>query len=321
MAWRTNAPPPLLPGHHQISALPALLHAMIGITGVTGQLGRLVLANLPAGPSTQHVRLLARNPAKASAVWTPPAGVTSEVKQLQYANTPETVAALRGCSVLFMVSAQEDANRLEQHFALIDACQSAGVQHLVYTSFYGASDSAEFRLARDHAKTEQYIASHLPAYTFLRNNLYADVLPLFGPKIEGPAGQGHLTPVARADIGRAAAAILAAPHRHVGKTYNLTGGGRVTLAEVAATLNAVAAQAGQRGKATFTYTDQTWAEAEQSRASYHAPDWLLAAWISTYSAIKAGEMDSVSPDIELLTGRKPLTFAEYAEQIWGPSLQ
>lgn len=247
-------------------------------------------------------------------------GIQSDIKTVHYANTDETIAALRGCNVVFMVSAQEDVNRLDQHFAFIDACHAAGVSQIVYTSFYGASDDAEFRHARDHAKTERYIADRIPKSTFLRNNLYADILPLFGPKVEGPAGQGYFTPVARVDLARATAAILSAPGEHEGKTYSFTGGARLTMAEVVQTLNAAAKAAGKKDKATFSYTDQTWDEAVQSRTVYHAPEWLVNAWVSTYTAIKAGQMDGLSPDIERLTGRKPLTFEQFARDVWAPSL-
>lgn len=294
---------------------------MLGITGATGQLGRLVLEQLPQTSATQQVRLLARNPTKASQVWSPPAGITTEIKAVTYSHTDETVSALRGCDVVFMVSGSEDVDRLKQHFAFVDACQAAGVSQIVYTSFYGASHTAEFRLARDHAKTEEYISERLPKSTFLRNNLYADVLHYFGPKIEGPAGSGYFTPVARVDLARATATILGDPSKHEGKTYNFTGSGRVNLAEVAQILNDAARSAGKNEVATFSYTNQTWDEAFESRKkAYDVPDWLITAWTSTYSAIKLGEMDGVSPDIEKITGQKPLTFSEFANKVWAPQL-
>ena len=59
----------------------------------------------------------------------------------------------------------------------------------------------------------------------------------------------------------------------------------------------------------FTFEDETVEEAYASRASYGAPDWQLDAWVSTYTAIAAGEMAGVSGDVELLTGR-PATSLE-----------
>lgn len=294
---------------------------MLGITGATGQLGRLVLEQLPRTPATQQVRLLARNPTKAQQIWTPPVGITTDVKAVSYDNNNQTISALRGCEVVLMVSASEDVDRLKQHFAFIDACQAAGVSQIVYTSFYGASPTAEFRLAQDHAKTEKYIAERLPKSTFLRNNLYADGLPSFGPQIEGPAGSGYFTPVARVDLARATATILADPSNHEGKTYNFTGSSRVTLTEVVQILNDAARSAGKDRVANFSYTDQTWDGALESRKkAYDVPDWMIIAWTSTYSAIKLGEMDGLSPDIETITGTRPLTFSEFAHKVWAPHL-
>ena len=59
-----------------------------------------------------------------------------------YANTPEVVEALKGIDVLLMVSARENPERVEEHTSFLDAAKLAGVQHIVYTSFYGADEKA-----------------------------------------------------------------------------------------------------------------------------------------------------------------------------------
>jgi hypothetical protein len=51
-------------------------------------------------------------------------------------------------------------------------------------------------------------------------------------------------------------------------------------------------------------------EAYASRARYNAPDWQVDAWVSTYTAIRDGELEAVSDDIERLTGRRATSFAE-----------
>ena len=54
----------------------------------------------------------------------------------------------------------------------------------------------------------------------------------------------------------------------------------------------------------------TVAEAYASRASYGAPDWQVQAWVSTYTAIAAGELATVTDDVPLLTGRPGTTLVE-----------
>jgi NAD(P)H dehydrogenase (quinone) len=60
---------------------------------------------------------------------------------------------LEGVEVLFMVSAAEAEDRLDEHFTFVDAAAAAGVEHLVYTSIYRCAPDSTFTLARDHYAT------------------------------------------------------------------------------------------------------------------------------------------------------------------------
>jgi NAD(P)H dehydrogenase (quinone) len=85
------------------------------------------------------------------------------------------------------------------------------VAHLVYISFYGAAPDATFTLARDHWQTEQHIRERGLTFTFLRDNLYADFIPLMPGAdgvIRGPAGDGRVAAVAQDDIADVATATL-----------------------------------------------------------------------------------------------------------------
>ena len=52
------------------------------------------------------------------------------------------------------------------------------------------------------------------------------------------------------------------------------------------------------------------AEAYASRAQYGAPDWQLDAWVSTYTAIAAGELAGVTDDVVKLSGHPATSLAE-----------
>ena len=73
-----------------------------------------------------------------------------------------------------MVSAAENETRLDEHRAFVDAAADAGVEHVVYVSFFGAAPDATFTLARDHFATEEHIKASGMAWTFLRDNLYLE---------------------------------------------------------------------------------------------------------------------------------------------------
>lgn len=270
---------------------------MIGLTGVTGNLGRRVLDRFVA--RAEPAVLLARTPSRVAA----PDGY--EVRACDYADAQAAEAALSGVDVLFMVSASETPDRVEQHRAFIDAAARAGVGHVVYTSFLNASPQATFTLARDHWATEEHLrASGLP-HTLLRDSLYADFLPYMtvDGAIRGPAGDGRVAAVAQDDIADAAVAVLRDPQAHVGATYDLTGPEALTLAEVAQVVMEVTGT-------PVRYEPETLEEAYASRASYGAPDWQVDAWVSTYTAIAAGELARVSDAVDRLTGHAATSLAD-----------
>ena len=64
----------------------------------------------------------------------------------------------------------------------------------------------------------------------------------------------------------------------------------------------------------ITYHAETLEEAYASRASYGAPDWQVDAWVSTYTAIAHGEVDTVTDDVRLLAGHPATSLAELLRQ-------
>jgi NAD(P)H dehydrogenase (quinone) len=270
----------------------------LGITGSTGRLGgriarRLVDAGVPQ-------RLLVRDPARA------PQLPGSSVAVAAYDDAAAVREALRGLSTVLMVSAAEHPDRVRQHRTFVDAAADAGVEHLVYVSFLGAAPDATFTLARDHWATEEHVRARGLRATFLRDSLYADCFPFLTGEdgvIRGPAGDGQVAAVAQDDVADAAVAVLRDPAAHAGATYDLTGPEALTLAEVAEVMTAVTGRA-------VRYSAETPEEAYASRASYGAPDWQVDAWVSTYTAIAAGELAAVSTAVPELTGHPARTLGE-----------
>lgn len=306
----------------------------IAVTGSTGALGGLVTRHLAKQGIPQ--RLLVRNPARAREMANSEAtelpektGSSEETGFSQKTEFPEKTGffeapyddheavteALRGVQTLFMVSAfmvsaSESEDRLSHHLAFVDAAAAAGVGHVVYTSFLGAAPDAVFTLARTHHGTEERIRTSGMDWTFLRDSFYADFTEAMVGEdgvIRGPAGQGRCAFVARADVAKVAAAVLADPAAHAGQTYDLTGPRSLTMAEVAATIARV-----RGGKVSFH--DESVPEAYESRTGYDAPRWQLDAWVSTYTAIAAGELDVVSDAIPRITGDDPLSLEQLLTQ-------
>lgn len=274
----------------------------IAITGSTGHVGGEVARILSDAGYEQ--KLVVRDPARA------PELHGASIAQTSYAERERAVEALRGSELLFMVSGSEAEDRVEQHRTFIDAAAEAGVQHIIYTSFLAAAPDATFTLGRDHWATEEHIRKSGMTYTFLRDNFYLDVLPLFAGDegvLRGPAGSGRVAAVARTDVARSAAVILQEPQAHAGRTYDLTGPEALSLSEVAAIITRVT------GRET-RYHEETVEEAYASRASYGAPDWQLDAWVSTYTAIASGQLERTTTAVRDLTGSEPTSLEQLLGQ-------
>ena len=275
---------------------------MIGITGVTGKLGSYV-ADLVDQQGIASIHL-ARSPERVKVY------ASAELRKMVYANTPEVVEALKGIDVLLMVSARENPERVEEHKSFLDAAKLAGVQHIVYTSFYGADEKATFTLSRDHANTEAYIKELGFTYTFLRDNFYLDFLiniALENGEIRGPAGSGKVSAVARKDTSSVAAEILSHAKKWENQTLNLTGPEDLSMEEIVELLSK------ETGNA-ITYVDESVEEAYESRKKWPAQNWEYDAWVSTYTAIKAGEQAGVSTDVEMVLGRPAMSLIDVLKE-------
>nr|WP_211236606.1 SDR family oxidoreductase [Arthrobacter castelli] len=273
--------------------------ADIAVTGSTGAVGGRV-ARILSDASVRQ-RLPVRDVSRAPVL---PGGATVRA---EYGDRESAESALSGVRVLFMVSATETENRLHQQHTFIDAAADAGVEHIVYTSFFGASEDATFTFAREHWATEEYIRASGLGYTFLRNNFYQDIMPLWAGDdgvIRGPGGSGRMAAVARDDVAAVAAAVLQDPDGHRGATYNLTGPESLTFAEIADAL-------GEATSRQVRFHNESVDEAYESRKKWDAPPWQYDAWVSTYTAVGKGELDGVTQDVEKVTGSAPLSLSDF----------
>jgi uncharacterized protein YbjT (DUF2867 family) len=229
----------------------------------------------------------------------------ADVAVAEYADRDAVRRALDGADTVFMVSGAESADRMDHHRAFLDAAADAGVGHVVYTSFYGAAPDATFTLARDHWATEEYLRTKGLTFTSLRDNLYADFLPhLVGDDgvIRGPGGDGRASVVAQVDIADAAVAVLREPAAFAGRVFDLTGPEDLSFGEMAAIITR------ETGR-VVRFENETVEQAYASRERYGVPGWQMDAWVSTYTAVAAGELAGVSGAVEELTGRPPTSFA------------
>lgn len=210
---------------------------MIIVTAASGQLGRLVIANLLKTTPAGQIVAAVRDVAKAADL----AAQGLQVRAANYNDPASLDAAFAGATKVLLISSSEVGRRVVQHRNVIDAAARANVGLFVYTSVLRADTSA-LSLAGEHRETEAaIIASGLP-YSLLRNGWYFENYTaglggaLAQGVLAGSAGEGRIAAAARADYAEAAAAVLtsAAP---VEKVYELCGDSAFTLADLAAELS------------------------------------------------------------------------------------
>ncbi len=278
---------------------------MIALTGVTGALGGRVAARLSA--AGVPLRLVVRDATRAPAL----PGAEIVANPGGYADADGFRTALEGVDTLYLVSAAEAPDRLDQHYTAVDAAAAAGVQRVVYTSFLQARPDSTFTLGRQHALTEERIRATGVHATFLRHGFYADFVPFFATLQDGraviaaPAADGRASFVSRDDLADVATAVLLDESgRYDGRALEVTGPEAITLAEAATVLTEVTG-------APAEYRAETVEQAWASRRPSGHPDWEIEGWVTSYLAIAAGELATVTDVVERLTGHPPRSVAEH----------
>jgi NAD(P)H dehydrogenase (quinone) len=177
----------------------------IGVTGATGQLGRLVVEKLKVKVAAESIVALVRSPEKA-------ADLGVETRVFDYTQPDNLIASLKGIDKLLLISGNEIGQRLTQHKAVIEAAKQAGIKQLVYTSILHA-DTSSLSLAGEHIATEVALKASGLVYTILRNGWYTENYTgsakgaVGAGAFIGCAGDGKIASAARVDYAEAAAVV------------------------------------------------------------------------------------------------------------------
>jgi len=278
----------------------------IGITGATGQLGRLVVKKLKQKVSADSIVALVRNTQIATEL-----GV--EVREFDYTKPEKLVHSLHGIDKLLLISSNQIGQRLTQHKAVIDAAKQAGVKQIVYTSILHA-DNSPMSLAAEHLGTEQAIKASGLVYTFLRNGWYTEN---YAGSIKGAidagafigcAGDGKISSAARVDYAEAAAVVLAGEN-HENKIYELAGDKAYTLAELAAEISA------QAGK-NIPYNNLTEAKYTEILTGFGLPQGIPEMLAESDTGASKGGLFDDSHELSSLIGRPTTPLSKVvAEQL------
>lgn len=276
----------------------------IAITGATGQLGRLVIADLLKMAPQARLIGIVRNPAAARDL----ADQGVELRAGNYDDPASLKSALTGIDRLLLISSSEIGKRVTQHRNVIDAAKAAGVNLIVYTSLLHA-DTSPMELAKEHRETEALIrASGIP-FIVLRNGWYTEnytgsiAAALEHGAVFGASGNGRVASAARADYAAAAAAVLSAQKTQPGTIYELAGDTAFTLSDYAAEI------ARQSGK-LVVYKNLPEAEYKAVLQRAGLPEAFAGIIAESSAKAAADSLYDASRQLSRLIGRPTTTMSQ-----------
>ncbi len=283
---------------------------MLLVTGANGNLARSVIANLLRMTDPANILTTTRDPNSASAQELAARGVI--VRHGDF-DVPETLGpAFAGASRALLISTYADnSERLRQNLTALEAAKTAGVEHVLYTSFLAAGPDALAEHSQlVHWPTEQAIAASGLNYTILRHALYAEIMvadlddTLTSGVLHRCGGTAACTYIARDDLGLSAATILAGDKQE-NRILNETMERSYTGDEVADAISRC-----------FGKPVRYQSVAPEEWPAYMTEKWgmppsLAASTVGTMRAIEAGQFDMTTDDYRSVTGRTPQTLDEF----------
>jgi uncharacterized protein YbjT (DUF2867 family) len=275
------------------------------VTGATGTIGSQVVSALK-GRNGVTVRAAVRSAAKAESL----KGGNVTPVDFEYTKPELLQKAVAGVEKLFLVT-PFTPDQVDLGVRLVDAAKAAGVKHIVKLSAIGVDYEGGIQLGRWHRTLERYIQGSGLTYTFLRpNNFMENFINFYPPGKDGniylPWGQGACSFIAGSDIAAVAAAALTSSG-HENKGYTLTGPEAFTIGQAAATISEVS------GKKA-NYVDVPEAAANKAMLDMGMPAWMVDAMMELHGIDKAGYAAEVTDTVQKLTGRAPVSFAQFARQ-------
>lgn len=276
---------------------------MILVTGATGQLGGAVIDFLLKKVQPSEVAALARNLDKAKPL------VEKGVKVIEgnYDDPASLEKAFAGVDRLLFISSSEIAIRDKQHENVVATAKKTGVGQILYTSFTRTTDDESSplnMLAATHIYTEKLIKESGLAYTFLRNSLYCDALPLFlGEKVLEtgtvyfPGGEGKSPFASRLNMAEATANVLTSDG-HENQAYPFVNAEDYSFGDLAGMLSEIS------GK-TINYVSPSPEEYKEQMSQVGVPEPVIGLAIGLGLAMQQGITGSGNPTLGKLLGRAP----------------
>lgn len=278
------------------------------VTGASGQLGQLVLANLIKLASDHKIIGTTRHPESLQGF----ADTGVEIRALDFDSPVEEIAkSFSGVDRVLLISTNDFSKRLEQHKKAIEAAKQAKVKRILYTSWLN-TDTSKSLVASDHYSTEKYIIESGIEHTFLRNSFYAENIAqtiqgaLARGSFVGAAGNGAISYITREDCALAATQALL---NHSGRSYtiNIAGPEAFSYQQLAQLLS-------EFKGAPVVYTNLAPEKLQETYIQYGLPKEFAHLLVDFDLSAQRGELQPTNKDLSTLLGKQPIKLKEYIAQ-------
>ena len=287
---------------------------VVFVIGASGNIGAATVSTLSASYADKvEIRAGVRNPDKADKL--------KELTNVQVVKaemgSSDLASTLKGVDTLYIVVPGAE-NRTELSVKTAQAAKAAGVKFLLVVSVLTA-DLSDTIFGKQMGAIEAGVKDLGVPHCFVRLPFFTD--NVWGSKASiqgqssmyGPAGEGkQYSSVVVADAGKAAAAILASPDKHSGKTYNIVSH-RITNAEVAQEFTTALGKEVKYVKVPFE-------DAKKAFMGFGLPEWQAEGIMELFRLWDADSPVTNVADLshyETITGEKPTSLKDYINAIAG----
>src|SRR5262249_16427846 len=228
-------------------------------------------------------------------------------------------AAMQGCTVVYFTMSISP-HYLEAATNVAVTAKSLGVKAFVSLAQMTLSQMSETETTSSPQQKQEWLAQETLRWSGLAG-VYLGPRGCLGGMflVQGaqglrednairlPFGHGKTALIAGADVGAAAAAVLANPGPHLGKLYDLTGLHSLTMAQYAQEFSGVLGR-------TIQYVNvppQIWeAKLREARLTEH----LIAHLITMGQLNRDNRYDRMTDSFQKLVGRAPIPAAEFVRR-------
>ena len=236
----------------------------------------------------------------------------AEVIHLNMEDKSSLDAAFRGVTKAFLL-VPDRPDMVELGISLIDAAKKAKVEYVVRSSAMGASEDNTLMYAQWHGKIDARLKETGIEYTLLLPSYFMQNYITFDREqiavqngIYLPFGDGKVSCIDVRDIAAVAKKCFLESSKHIGKNYTLTSSEALSGAEQATIFS-------RHLDRQITYHNIPPEKEEKAMLAMGMPKILVKALSQLHSFCKANEFAEISPDVETVLDRQPISFDRFVE--------